>query len=221
MSLRSTIASYVDGNNLVMSYPYDGVYKRGSDNGTMFTSEYYILLKRVGELLPTDKIEFMTKMSQCIVDNTLHRAPDDLSPDVTDNYHGVLAACKQLGVKSIPWMIIKHPWQVLRLGQAQILAMAWAGTGLPAFLFFPFFVYSALVIATSCINVDAGDSDSRRLSWLLIQATAGSSVLCWLASKLWYRRLFKTYPRGMQDVYDLYYQPKGVHPFTVFMNKGL
>lgn len=82
---------------------------------------------------------------------------------------------------------------------------------------FPFFLIAAIVIATSCIGVEKGDTDSRRLSWHLLQTTKPVSLLCYLASKLWYKRLYRDYgPTGMKAVASIYYYPQGSHPFAKY-----
>jgi len=79
-----------------------------------------------------------------------------------------------------------------------------------------FYWYAAFVIALSCMGTDVGNTDARRLAWHLIQATAPTSLLCWLASKIWLRRLYNAYPLGMTDVCQIYYQPKVTNPYAKY-----
>ncbi|MCX9024611.1 MAG: hypothetical protein OIN85_00780 [Candidatus Methanoperedens sp.] len=168
----------------------------------------------------------------------LSRAPGDPDQEGPDDYYGYCAALKVMR-ESLPWHqsvgafesglgllwhgithlgffnnTDKFNWSAFLWRQPQMVAAMASAAGLGWIPFFwPFYLIAALVIATSCIWAPRSDTDARRLSWLLIQATK-SSPLCWLASKLWYRRLYKTYPNGMKDVAALYYC--GGHPFTKY-----
>jgi disulfide oxidoreductase YuzD len=75
----------------------------------------------------------------------------------------------------------------------------------------PLMLYTSIVIATSCVNAPASNTDARRLSWLLIQSVKTKSWFCRLVSKLWYNRLYKVFPNGMKDVAKEYYRDN--HPF--------
>jgi len=79
---------------------------------------------------------------------------------------------------------------------------------------YPFEVYTALIIATSCMFSAPTDWDARRLSWLLIQTVSPVSFLCRLAAKIWTHRLNATYTDGMRSVAAGYYQQG--HPFIKY-----
>lgn len=99
---------------------------------------------------------------------------------------------------------------------------------------FPLYAWSSLVIATSCTyriktvdgqfsgfeRVPTNATDERRLSWHLVQTVKDRSLLCYLASKLWYRRLYKDYgPTGMRAVAAIYYIGRAAnepHPFALY-----
>lgn len=87
----------------------------------------------------------------------------------------------------------------------------------------PSAIWSALVILYAGLRnyPTDGYGDERRLAWLLVQIMKPHSILCWLASKVWYWKLHKDYPEsntypGMRGVAYHYYAPNGVHPFSLY-----
>lgn len=77
---------------------------------------------------------------------------------------------------------------------------------------FPFYLLAALEIARSCYGEPVGSTDPRRLSWHLIQTVKDHSLLCKLASRIWYSRLrhdyFEAYlatQNAMRGVAAIYY----------------
>lgn len=210
MALTLEIIPYVDGNNLVAPGLISPGTIRGSDNGPMYTAEYLIMLKRnneVASLVDPVADKSYAAIKACVgEDSELHRAPGDSSPDEVDDHYGTLSMLTEFDTKPL----YKLPVRLWR--QPQLLYAYLLAKGVPSFLLSPLNIYTALVIATSCIGRPTSDTDSRRLSWHLIQATKGKSVLCNLASKLWYARLHKDYANGMLGVAQLYYT--GNHPFT-------
>lgn len=242
MSIRDEIESYIDGNGLVAPNLVDPGSGAASDNGPMFTSEYYIILAKSGLLTEADKQRFNILISQCIDKNDmLNRFPinQPSRQEGPDDYLGVLNACKHLGITDIPRKFLFTT--LIHLGflnneneelfslrsflirQPQLLATMFSAAFPSLFnplhillrlLGFPFYLIAALVIALSCINTDPYDTDSRRLSWHLLQITKGTSLLCKLASLLWYHRLHNDYIDGMRSVATIYYHPQGQHPFS-------
>lgn len=239
MGLREEIeAGYIDGNGLVAPHLTGPI--KGSDNGCMFTAEYYTMLKRLGQLTDQDRIDFNQKISQCInPQGMLCRVPvgQDDGLEGPDDYYAVLNGCKQLENVTIPrkllWATIRYlgflnnvkPGQETRpsflVRQLQIVA-AMISASFPSYfnpfhwiirlLAFPLFFISAIVIFISCIDAPASDSDSRRLSWHLIQTVKPISIVCKLASLPWYHRLYNTYGvSGMRGVAARYYEIN--HPF--------
>lgn len=153
-----------------------------------------------------------------------------------DDYYGVLAAAQILkrpkhaldiynwgmshkgsfnSIEPSKWTSESFLWR-----QPGLLAAAIAASGKARWYHTPIFALAALVIATSCIGVPPGETDSRLLSWCLIQAVSPASLLCRLASKLWYARLKKDYPtqgldpNSMRLVAKIYF--KDNHPFGEF-----
>lgn len=212
--LRRDIVNYIDGNGLVAPYVVPSGMIRASDNGVQFTSEYYMLLLMRGELNDNDVLEYSNKIFPCIslIDNELHRAPGDESPDETDDYHGALATHIKLGL--VP--LFKVPFRLWR--QPQLLAMSAIASRniFKRFLALPLIAYASLVLATSCIGVPPEDTDARRCSWFLLKGIEGT-LMGRIAGWFWKRRLLKTYPEGMKTVSTIYYQAG--HPLAEYALK--
>lgn len=235
--IREEFKPYFDGTGLLAPQPNPGMI--GSDNGTMFLSEYMVILKQHLLLTADDVAYYHEKISACInEDGTLNRVvkPHVASQEGPDDYLGVLNGCKQLGITDIPRKFLKsiilhygflnnvesggHSKESFLIRQPQLLgAMIVASFPdktlthfLVRLLGFPFIAFAALSIAVSCIGVNTGEADPRRLSWHLLQITKDLSLLCNLASKLWYRRLFKHYgSAGMKAVSAIYYGKESPH----------
>lgn len=232
--LKIEIKPYIDENSMVAPNLVEPGVRRGSDNGPMFTSEFAIMLKRLGEANDMDERLFYIIIGDCIdEDGLLYRAPvpTDLDQEGPDDYYGVLAYCTEYGQTDIPrrmlsavrkyWGFLnnnqpgKKTWASLLVRQFQLVA-AMAAAAYPKnffmrALFFPFFVWAALVIGFSCMGTPIENTDPRRLSWLLIQATK-PSLMCRMASWFWYKRLYRDYgPEGMKAVAKIYYRDN--HPF--------
>lgn len=243
MSIRTDFLPYIDGNGLLAPNPQtQPPIGKGSDNSPMFSSEYYIILQKNNVITDQDKIDFSKKIEGCIYPKgILNRVPIGQidSQEEVDDYFGVLSGCKNLGNTVIPkkflWAMCKYltfmdstnpgklgNWNAFMFRQPQLIACM-VSAGFPSFinplhwiirvLALPFYFYSAVVIALSCIGTDIGNTDARRLAWHLIQATAPTSLMCFLASKIWYNRLYALYPNGMSDVAMIYYQEKGNNPY--------
>ena len=60
MSIKDEFLSFTDGNGLICPNPVSPGTLRGSDNGTMYTSEFFIIQKFRGESTEQDKIDFQT-----------------------------------------------------------------------------------------------------------------------------------------------------------------
>ncbi len=238
MSLREEIIPYVDGNGLVAPNVVPEGTMQGSDNGPMFTAEYYIMLNYRQEEAPAfrDSAAFVELIQKCCSPpGNLMRAPGSVEQEQVDDFYGVLAACRVLSLYDwLPWNLaqdmLDHGWknwgsynslftnkwtkESFMWRQPQLLAAMYAAADRQSWRTWPLFAYAALVIAISCIGVPVGRTDERRLAWLLIQAVAPVSRMCRLASRLWYRRLYRDYPDGMRGVAAIYYQ--GDHPFKKY-----
>lgn len=204
--LKEEIKPFIDGDGLVAPQLSNGAW-RSSDNGPMFTAEYYIMLNRVDRLSNGDGIDFHDLIGRCVgADGNLHRAPHDESPDEIDDHIAVLALYAEFNDKpqwTLPFRLFRFP----QLVYAYLLAK-----GVPSLLMLPLAKWSALVILYAGLrNLPQSDADARRLTWHLIQATKRKSLLCRLAAKVWYSKLYKDYPNGMRGVAENYYRDN--HPF--------
>ena len=246
MSLRSEIIPYLDGNSLVCpNIPGPGTLS-GSDNGPCFTSEYYILLEKNGMLGDQDKKDYAALMLKCInPEGMLCRVPvgQNDGQEQVDDYQALMAGCFHMDNTAIPrtilWSMIKHlgfmdnvnpgskkNWASFMFRFPQLIASTitaafpslWNPVHIAIrFLTLPLYIFSALVIALACIGTPINSADPRRLAWHLIQVLKYRSVLCFLASLIWYKRLHKDYgPNGMIGVAMQYYHVPEVHPFTKY-----
>lgn len=231
--LRDEIKSYLDGNNMVCPNIPAPDQMRGSDNGLLFTSQYYILLKLRFESYENDSTWWAGVIEKCSVKpGLLSRAPNDPDQEGPDDYYGVICASKVLnrpdvaesiyrfGMKHVGVFNNENPgkfsWSALLWRQPQLLfatlvaANRWKWY---KFYMWPLAFWTALVILTSCINVEKNRTDERILSWLLIKTVSEDSFLCRLASKVWYNRLYQDYgSAGMKEVANIYFQMG--HPFV-------
>lgn len=243
MSLKGEILPYIDAVGLVSPNLPVPVTGRASGNGVCYTSEYYILLNKNGELKDQDRTAFAAKIGSCIDSNgLLNRAQAGTDPDQEgpDDYLGVLSACKSLGNTEIPRQFLKavfkyqgflnnsNPgkWTLssFLIRQPQLLACmvaaAFPSFNNPLHLFSrllaaPLFFVSAVIIATNCMFTDPSDTDSRRLGWHVWQTLKPVSLTCWLAGKIWEKRLFRDFGAyGMLRVAAIYYQKN--HPFATY-----
>lgn len=235
MQLKQEVQkNYLDMYYLVSPHIAAVPKRKESDNGTLFTSEYYIQLVKNEELTTEDKEYYESLMRTCMVaPGLLARAPNDRGNASPDDYYGIAGACSQLGITTIhnevinfgishfgsfnpenpeKWTTSSFLWRQLPLVASQFAA-ARRGRYNP-------FVWclnaiAAIVIATSCIGVDPGKTDERKLSYLLIQAMTPVSVLCRLASILWKRRAVKDYgPEFMKAIYGIYFGNE--HPLAKY-----
>lgn len=264
MSLREEIKAFTDADGLVAPGPVNPGDTRTSDNGVMFTSEYYVLLALRGELEPLDVSDWRSRTLQCFKEpGLLCRNPVKYgvaSQEGPDDYYGVIAASSimdptiaqailaygkareytldpifdyvQEKTGDVLWLRllrkvlggIKVRYNFNNMGE-DLTPESWMGRQLQLVAAMHFAankkcplllrIFTALVIATSCINAPTSDTDGRRLAWLLICTAAPKCWMSKLASRLWYYRLKRDYPgKGMRGVAELYYQAN--HPFKTY-----
>lgn len=231
MSLRDEIEQFREGNGLIAPQPNPTHIDRTCDNGVMFFCEYYILLKRNGLLTIGDIQDFEGQLQRCMVKPGLvARVPGDTGYEAPDDYYALYAACVELecyelGKEVLNWGLSHEGsfnthepnlwttdtflWRQPQLYFANLCAANEVNV-----FHLPFALISSIIILFSCLRANPQDADSRRLAWLLVRATSPFSWLCRQASKIWFKRLYKTYPNGMKDVAKLYYNPS--HPFIKY-----
>lgn len=223
--LRDEIPDYIDVYGLVSPHRAANPKRRESDNGVLFTSEYYIQLLNNGELTAQDKVDYETLIRSCMLEpGLISRVPGDDGQSPPDDQYGVSAACSQLGITSIPadvvsyglrhfgsfnnkdrtWTTRSFLWRQLPLVAAQYAA---ARRGRLNPVVWCLNAITALIIATSCRGIDRNNTDARKLSYLLIKAMQPVSVLCRLASVIWKRRAERDYgPEFLSIIYTIYFE---------------
>lgn len=213
--LKDDIKPYIQGDGLVSVYVSQPANDwRNCDNGVLFTSQYILLLNILGQMAQEDKDNYAKVIAACVgKDGYLHRSPGDESLDEQDDHNGAYAAHIKLNIKP-PFSLSKN---LYRFPQLIALSAIASQNIFYRILATPLIWFTALVIATSCINVSTDDTDSRIGSWLVVKATEDHSLLCKLASLIWRARLFKDYKNGMQDVLKIYFGPE--HPIAKYATK--
>lgn len=241
MGLKDEIRSvYIDVNGLVSPHPTDPT-KTASDNGPMYTAEYLVMLSKLDQ---GGDFPAYVAILNCMYDSMelLSRWPSSAQPQIlesVDDYYAVLNLCMNYKESSLPRTFLKSvirykgalnnvepgtwTWKSFLVRQPQLLA-SMVSAAYPSMynpfhyllriLALPFYLVAAINILIAGIGAPHGQADPWRLSWHLLQATAPVSLMCWLASKFWYWRLYKAYPDGMKGVAYFYYLPQGGHPFS-------
>ena len=210
MGLRDQIIPYIQGDGLVAPaiVTPPGTF-RTSDNGVMFTSEYYIMLNRNGLLQQGDVQNYQNLIGSCISGGQLHRGPGDTTEDTIDDHLGVLAGYAEFNLSAN----FTLPLDLWRFPQ---LVYAWAlAKGVPSLVMLPLAIINAFIIGFSSMSDTYGDADARRLNWDLYQATKRKSWLASLAGSFWHGRQVVIYgPNVMRAVAATYYQTG--HPFIQY-----
>lgn len=241
MSIKDDFKQYIDGNGLLAPNPVPIGSLKGSDNGPMFTAEYYIILKKQGVFTDADKINYLRLINDCIDSSgLLNRVPRGQSDgqEQADDYYGVLDACVHLDDTSIPrkllWatfnhfgflnnvpnnpnnadnFLIKQPALLTSMISAAFPKLYNPLHLLIRLVYFPLYVLTAIVIAIACYNIPITETDPRRLSWHVLQINSKVSLLCKIASLIWYKRLYANYGLdGMKAVAQIYYAPQNIKP---------
>lgn len=232
MGLKDEIIPYRDENFMVGPSRMCG--RGSSDNGPMFESEYIILLKQNGEFQIEDGFDYAKRIRKCCrLAGLLSRTPGGTGQEAPDDYHGVLAACSVIGLSDLGEEFLDYGWEnfgfynnttdikrkfsldAFMWRMPSVISLCHAAASKIRPLGVVSNLFTALVIATSCIHTDVRDADARRLSWLVVMGMEKHSFLCGLAAKLWWKRLRKDYgDRGMRAVANLYYQDN--HPFIYY-----
>jgi hypothetical protein len=235
VSLKESIeANFLDQDALVSPNPCSPTTRNASNNGLIYSGEYQVLLSLLGQYSNTSS--YITSLEACYaVPGCLRRSPiNNTDYESPDDYYGVIAGLYFTRSKSQAKLILKYglshwgsfnnitpgcfSWTTMIWRQPQLLAMNLWAAGYSITLLNAF---SALVIAFSCLGCKKTDGcDPWRLTWLLVQCGRRNSWFCRVASKIWYRRLNKTWG-GMGNIYAEYYKglPGQEHPFTTAMRE--
>lgn len=243
MGYKEDIKTYRDVNGYVCPAPTDPTKGRQCDNSTMFTSESAIIEQKLSISTEEDKNDWQRLINMStVVSGLTVRYPKDTSTDAPDNLYAILAASEVLGRPEVAKSILdygkrnfgfyttdnpnhiknavgKVDWANFQWRQLQMLfAMYTASDTYKWYKFWlwPLNFYTFLCILTANSKPTPGQADPWRLSWLLIQSTMNKSTLCKLASKVWFKRLYVSYPNGMKGVAAIYYSPKPNNPFSEY-----
>lgn len=199
--LSDEIKPYIDKYALV-SPSLVQPYAQGSDNGVLFTSQYLVLCQLMG--LPLELPKLNALMACQDSNKYIHRYPGDTSQDAPDDYYGMLSMLCFLDL-NLP---VSLPLACCQPALVYLLLLSRSNP--LRFLLSPLV---ALIIAFSNMFTKVGDTSNLILTWMIVKGTK-KSLLCRIASLVWYRRLYKLYPNGMQGVSAIYFGP--THPFTKY-----
>lgn len=244
MSIRDEIVPFIDGNGLVAPARVAPGTVAASANGTMYTSEYYAILKMSGQLKPQDQVDFANRIGKCIDSNgLLNRTPLGQNSDLDspDDYVGTINGSFQVGNTDIPRRYLgavfkffgalnntepgKWTAKSFLVRQLQLVTMM-VSAAFPSWLnplhilirtfFAPFYWWSAISILWACRKQPTSDTDYRRLAWHHTCVVKNYSLLCKLASLVWYRKLHLDYgtSTAMRAVAAMYYGAD--HPFSQY-----
>jgi hypothetical protein len=244
MGFKEDFASYLTIDGYASPEQIEPGTIRSCDNETMYTSEMYIAMQKNGLAVQADLDKWEQLMDKSmIVPGLTVRAPGDTAIDAPDNIYGILAASKILNKPQVAYSILQYGfynlgffntsnpnhiknsdgswnWPSMQWRQLQMAFASYTASGMYKFWKFwlwPIMIYTGLAIAVSCVNTNTSDTDSRRLCWLLIQATQEDSWFCRMMAKIWFNRLYKDYgPTGMKAVASIYYNPKPANAFSTW-----
>lgn len=238
--LRDEIKDYMDCNGYINPFMANQKQGRQCDNAVMFTAEYYIMQAKRCEATFQDWTDISVLLEKsCQETGLMSRYPGATDQDGPDNMLGALALSSvyhltfisrnilQYGRKHWGWFNNEKPGTIYKLDgvginwsawlwrQPQLFFAALCASGENKWRHIPFALYSAIVILLAGYKAPIQDTDPRRLSWMLIQITKEKSWLCKMASRVWYKRLYKDYGvEGMRSVAAIYYQSG--HPFAKY-----
>jgi hypothetical protein len=242
MTIKSDFQPYIDGNNLLAPEPVSPGTVGGSDNGPMYTSEYFIMLKKHGYATQNDIDDFAARINSCITPKgALCRVPvgQNDGQEQVDDYYGTLNGCMELGITSIPRIFLKcmiknfgclnnedpgmwtgdsfmfrQPQLVCAMISAAFPSMKNPMHYMIRLAAFPLYTYSMMVLLFSCLGTPTNQADPRRLAWHLGNNVSKVSILNWFAFRIWKNRLYEDFPSGMGGVAEIYYQPHPKNPYS-------
>lgn len=178
MSLKSEIENgYIDTYGLVAPY-VTRRDQRGSDNGVLYSSEYYILLKLLGEATEQDESHWAILMYHCmVVPGLIGRVPGDTGQSPPDDIYGVLAGAKVLNYPVVAELILDYgkahygffnnanpnsirtkdgsiAWEALLWRQLQMWYATLVAANKKRWYHFPLAWFTSLVLIYSCSPLD-------------------------------------------------------------------
>ena len=226
------LKAYTNKEGFIGPTPCAGL-GRICDNHLLFTAEAYLVGDRINT--GTDwTIIYRMKFLQDkfnLPNGWFSRYPGDPGYDLSpDNLLGYLTLCTKEQAQAL------LDYATLYDGNIQIYTPTWTQWG-ASFIFrqpqllcatlakagklsrfnplhWLLTLYTAGVILVAGMGEDpCQDQDSRRLSYMLIKIVQDYSLLCTLASKVWWGRLKKQYGmEGLRLMYSRYFSPE--HPIA-------
>ena len=106
MTIRDDFFFYYDCYNLMSPHPILLRSAPGSGNGTMYLSEYMIMLSKLKEINATDRAAYLYTITRCTTEEPYtNRVPISAGLKARGSRRllgGVLNACREIGIRSIP-----------------------------------------------------------------------------------------------------------------------
>lgn len=234
-SIRRDFSEYTDPDGLVQPqrHPSPGA----SGNGLVYTSAYYILLKRRGFLTFVDLNAFAAVVKKCSVrDGLLKRGPNHPDQEGPDDYIAVTAASAHL-LRMLAGQVLSYGqnnpfkfgpltlhWNYCNVCPEPVLhRSSWMGRS-PSFVAHLHYAaglsaswFSAIgwcvAVLLSCFRPKS-DQDARTLSWFLVATAELENRHPWVRRFfLW--KLHRDFPNGMRDVIGNYFQNRE-HPLAKY-----
>lgn len=233
----SEAQAYIDASGLMHHTIVDNPKPYVSNgNGTMYLSEFYILLKLLGLATAEDSAHWASMIQNCMKEPGLlcRSALKTEELDQQDNYLAVLVASTLLNQKQIALDILTYGrknwgfynnqnpgsikgkdgkilWASFLWRMPQLYYLNLCAVDQDRWYHWPLALYTAAVLVFSTWDAPLTDPDARRLSWLYLLVVGKKSLLGRLASKLFLTRLKKDYgTEGMFVVYNTAYSPNHI-----------
>lgn len=235
MSLRDEIAGkYLDADGLVNPSPINPTDKGKTGNGLLYTSIYYMLLKRRGDLTKEDVDSFTKTVNRCMVityggwpmAGLLLRSPTKADLESADDYYGVCAATKSLDLVGAFYQYGLctnyglFRWNYNNQKPDTFTLQTWFGRfpWLPAHIQWCAGVKPNILRRLAWAFKIALDSfssspEARIKGWLMISATGDCRLSSWAVMR-WRQGLANRFPNGMRDVMAEYFGD--YHPLSIY-----
>jgi len=239
MGLKDEISAYRDADGLVCNHRVEPGQVNSSGNGVLYTSLYFLLLKRRGELTPEDQLDYLSVMRSCEVPGfpgLLKRGPNQNDEESHDDYTGACAGLAKLSpgwafrilahgrarwVKTPSSILVNYSYSVVIPGawggikpwlgrMRQVVAhMHWAAGETP-----PWYDRLVWVMAVAFGKLDGKDQDAALMNWLLIETISAPNRLELWALNRWTRRFQKSGWGSMRAVVQRALSNDPSHPIV-------
>lgn len=200
-------------------------HSKPSQNGLLFTSEYYWLLWKLKLLKDQDKTNYLNLINQCKVEPGLYsRRPGDTSYEGPDDYIGLMVASKVMGL-SVAKEILnygkahKYSWNTKEPGKWHLGSFFGRQFGFMCILYLcagiapSYFLRLCFYLSTvwTCRS-EKSDTSNRLLSDLMM-SVLDDHKLSKLTKAYWEKSVKKIYgEEGITGAVKIYFEKD--HPFT-------